>query len=147
MNQIAFVLYCKFVWSLNEVVGDLRIHVRASVRTSVRPSRCCSKTVHYFFLKLCSQLGLVSVIKIFQALFLKNSCFAHFGQKLSKIGHFGPKWPKIEVFRIFSQSIHQILLIFLTKPSLCSGKNDIFKFYGKIQKWPFLAKFGSFLVC
>ena len=28
-------------WSLDEVVGDLSIHVR--------PSRGCSKTVHYFF--------------------------------------------------------------------------------------------------
>ena len=36
-------------WSLDEVVGDLRIHVRASVRSYVHPSRCCSKTVHYFF--------------------------------------------------------------------------------------------------
>ena len=40
--------------SLDEVVGNLRIHVRACVRTCVRMSRCCSKTVHYFFLKLCS---------------------------------------------------------------------------------------------
>ena len=38
---------------------------------------------------------------MFQALFWKKSRFAHFGQKLSKIGHFWPKCPKMEVFRIF----------------------------------------------
>ena len=38
-------------WSLDEVVGDLRIHVRPYVCAYVRPSRCCLKTVHYFFLK------------------------------------------------------------------------------------------------
>ena len=34
--------------------------------------------------------------------FEKNSRFAHFGQKLSIIGHFGPKCPNMEGFRIFN---------------------------------------------
>ena len=38
------------------------------------------------------------------------------------------------------------MLIFCTKPSFGVGKNDVFVFFGKIQKWPFLDKFGSFLV-
>ena len=38
---------------------------------------------------------------MFKEFFLENSRFAHFCQKLSKIGHFGPKCPKMEVFRIF----------------------------------------------
>ena len=46
----------------------------------------------------------------------KNSRFAHFAQKLSKIGHFGPKCPKMEVFRfflgipslLFSETLHLI---------------------------------------
>ena len=37
-------------WSLDEVVGDLRSHVRSFVRAS----RVFSETVHYFFLKLYS---------------------------------------------------------------------------------------------
>ena len=49
-NIILLVVF----WSLNEDVGDLRIRVLPSVRTSVRMSRGYSKTVHYFFLKLCS---------------------------------------------------------------------------------------------
>ena len=84
--------------------------------------------------------------KNFPSAFLKNSRFAHFGQKLSKIGHFGPKCLKMEVFHIFSQSVHYNLLGFCTKSSLWSGKNLRFRFFGKIQKWPFLAKFGSFLL-
>ena len=39
--------------------------------------------------------------KIFRALFLKKSRFTHFGQKLSIIGHFWPKCPKMEVFCLF----------------------------------------------
>ena len=42
--------------------------------------------------------------------FLKNFRFAHFGQKLSKIGHFGPKFPKMEVFAFFSESLHYFFL-------------------------------------
>ena len=36
-------------WSLDEVVGDLRIRVRPYVRSSVLISRGCLKTIHYFF--------------------------------------------------------------------------------------------------
>ena len=46
----------------------------------------------------------------------------------------------------FSQSVHFNFLIFCTKPNLWSRKNDVFTFFGKIQKWPFSAKFGSFLL-
>ena len=89
-------------WSLEEVVADLRIHVRPSVRASVRwYVRRFLENRSLLFLKLSSFFGLVSATKMFQALFGKNSRFAHFGQKLSKIGHFGPKCPKMEVFRIF----------------------------------------------
>ena len=53
INDYYYFIYL-FYWSLDEVVGDIRIHVRASVRASVCMSRGCSKTVHYFFLKICS---------------------------------------------------------------------------------------------
>ena len=66
---------------------------RSFVRPSVRPSvTLFLGNRSFFILKLCSQLWPVSLTKKFQALFLKNSCFAHFGQKLSKIGHFTQKW-------------------------------------------------------
>ena len=81
-------------------------------------------------------------------LFEKNSRFAHFRQKLSKMGHFGPKCPKMEVFRIFlgipsllftetlqlirafnSEKMFQTL--FLKKIPFCP-------FWPKIvQNWPF----------
>ena len=77
--------------------------------------------------------------------FLKNSRFAHFGQKLSKIGHFGPKCQKMEVFCIFFaiRSL-EFANFFLLSLVFGVGKNDVFAFFGKIQKWSFLAKFGSF---
>ena len=56
-SNLPFQCYLNFsvyFWSLDEVVGDLRNHVRPFVRSFVRMSRSFSKTVHYFFLKLCS---------------------------------------------------------------------------------------------
>ena len=83
---------CGF-WSLDEVVGDLRNHVRPSVCPSRKP-----------FLTFSENLQLVRACKHEKnvpSAFLKNSCFAYFGQKLSKIGPFGPKCQKMEVFSIF----------------------------------------------
>ena len=93
-------------WSLDEVVGDLRIHVRPSVRTSVRPS--VTLLLENRSLLFSETLQLVTACKPEKCSkhFLENSRFAHFGQKLSKIGHFGPKCPKMEIFCIFSQSVH-----------------------------------------
>ena len=125
-----------------------RPFVRSFVRSFVRPFRTSSKTVHYFSLKLGSLLELRKAEKMVQALFWKKSRFAHFGQKLSKIGHFWPKCPKMEVFRIFlgipsllfsetlqlisafnSQKIFQTL--FWKKVPFC-------QFWPKIgQNWPF----------
>ena len=78
-------------WSLDQlVVETLGV---ASVRTSVCPyATVFSETIHYFFLKLHSYLGLVVERKMFQAIFFDN--FYHFGQKLVKIGP-DRKFPKI----------------------------------------------------
>ena len=57
---------------------------------------------------------------------------------------FGPFWPKIpkkrRFFAFFSKTAHWNFLIFCTKPSLWSRKNDGFTFLSKIQKWPILAQ-------
>ena len=123
-----------FFWSLDKVIWDLRNYVRSFVR----PSRSFSKTANYFLLKLCSQLGLVSATKIFQALFWKKFRFAHFGEELSKIGHFDPKCPKIGNPNTF------IRISYFFALSLVSGveRKWHFHIYGKIQNWPFLAKCG-----
>ena len=94
----------------------------------VRPCKC-EKNVPSAFLK-------------------KNPGFAHFGQKLSKIGHFGPKCPKMEVFHIFfSQSVHYNLIIFCTKPSLWSRKKITFSYFlGKFKNGPFWTNLGHFLL-
>ena len=63
----ALLAPCKvgnYFLSLDEVVGDLRSRVRTYVRTFVRPSPFFLETVHYFFLKLYTYLGLVSVRKM-----------------------------------------------------------------------------------
>ena len=89
-------------WSLDEVVGDLRIQVRASGRASVRAYVTLLLENHS--LLFSETLQLVRACKhekTFPSAFMKNSHFAHFGEKLSKIGHFGPKCQKMEVFRIF----------------------------------------------
>ena len=44
------------------------------------------ESLHYFFLKLCIYLGLLTAKKCSKRFFEKNSRFAHFRQKLSKIG-------------------------------------------------------------
>ena len=94
-----------------------------------------------FFLKLCSLSGLVSAKKCSKRFFEKS----HFGQKLSKIAHFDPKCPKIEVFRIFSQSVHYNLLIFCAKPSLWSRKKWRFRiFWEKFKSGPFWSNLGHF---
>ena len=88
-------------WSLDEVVWDLRNHVR--------PFVCQSGTQ---FLENCSllfseTLQIVRACKfdknVPSSFFEKNFRFAHFGQELSKIDHFDPKcMPKNRQ----SQSVH-----------------------------------------
>ena len=56
--------------------------------------------------------------------FLKNSRFSHFGQKLTKIGHFGLKCPKLEVFAFFT-ILSLEFPIFCAKPSSWSQKNYV----------------------
>ena len=107
-------------WQLRPQVS--RLFVRTSVRTSIRPQRFFSETAHYFLLKLYSQLGLVGVRKMFQALFDNFHRFGHFGQKLSKIGT--SEFPN---FLLEAQSLE-------------SKDNYVFTFWWKFQKWPCLAK-------
>ena len=74
--------------------------------------------------------------------------FDHFGQKLSKIGHFGTKCPKMEVFRIFlgipsllfSETLQLIRAFNSEKnvPNAFSEKIPFCPFWPKIvQNWPF----------
>ena len=54
-----------------------------------------------------------------------------------------PKWAFLAQSdkKIFLRTTHQIFLIFCSKHSLWSRKkNDVFAFFGKFQKWPFLVK-------
>ena len=50
----------------------------------------------------------------------------------------------MEVFRILFAISSLEFGNFCTKPSLWSQKMTFSYFFGKIQKWPFLAKFSSF---
>ena len=103
----------------------------------------------YFFISLVE----IWLVQLKLKFFGKKSRFAHFGQKLSKIGLFGPKCSKMEVFPFLSQSVRQNFLIFCTKPSLWSRKKTTvslfwrkFKndpFWRKLtQIWPYLAISG-----
>ena len=57
------------------------------------------------------------------------------------MGLFGPKWQKMEVFRIFfSRTTHQIFLIFCSKHSLWCRKKRRFRFFWEISK---MALFGQ----
>ena len=94
--------------------------VRASECAYARPWHFFSETVNYFLLKLYSWLGLVRSIKIFQALFLIIFTV----------------WPK-NVFRIFSKTMHQNILIFCSKYSLWSPKNSVFTFWWNLKNGPF----------
>ena len=81
-------------WSLNEVVWDLSNHVRPSVTQSLE-NRSLLFSEILQLVRACKRDKNVS------SAFLKKFRFAHFGQEMSKIGPFGPKCPKMEVFCIF----------------------------------------------
>ena len=73
--------------------------MRPSVRSSARPyGTLFLGNRSLLFSEILYEVRVQKVRKNFPSAFLKNS---HFGQKLSKIGLFGRKCPKIEVFRIF----------------------------------------------
>ena len=73
--------------------------------------------------------------------FEKNSCFAHFGQKLSKIGHFWPKCPKMVVFCIFLGILSLLFSETLQLVRACKGgKNVPSAFLKKNPVLPILAK-------
>ena len=85
-------------WSLDEVVGDLRIHVRPSVCAYVRT---------YVTLLLENRSLLFSeTLQLVRACKCEKNVPSAFLKKipvlpiLSKIGHFGPKCQKMEVFPI-----------------------------------------------
>ena len=92
------------------------------------------------FLKLCSQLGLVSMRKMSQALLP----FCTFWPKIVQNCDFGPKCPKMEVSHFFAiRSLE--FRNFCTKPSLWSRKKMTFShFLGKFKN--FLGKFGPFFI-
>ena len=122
--------------------------MRAYVRTCVRPSRCCWKTVHYFFSETLQLVRACKCEKNVPSAYLKKFRFRPFWPKTSKIGHFGPKCPKMEVFRIFI-GIPSLLFsetLQLIRAFKCD-KNDPIAFLKKfpfcpfwpkiVQNWPF----------
>ena len=82
-------------WSLNEVVWDLRNHVRPSVTQFFK-----NRSLLFFeilqLVRACKRDKNVSSKRFFEKI-----RFAHFGQEMSKIGPFGSKCSKMEVFRLF----------------------------------------------
>ena len=90
-----------------------------SVRTSVR--MYVMRLLENRSLLFSETLQLVRACKRdknVQSDFLKNSRFAHFGQKLSKIDLFGSKCAKMEVFLNFFATRSLEFGNFCTKPSL-----------------------------
>ena len=78
----------------------IRNNLEFSPRSFVRSSVWKYLEIHsLLFLKLCSQNS--ERRKNFPSAFIKISRFTRFGQNLSKIVHFGPKCPIMEVFRFF----------------------------------------------
>ena len=124
------LFHIQHFWSLDEVVGDLRIHVTLLLENR---SLLFSETLQ--LVRACKREKNVP-----SAFFEKNSRFAHFGQKLSKIGHFGPKFPKIEVFHIFFAIRSLEFANFSTKPSLWSRKKSRFCIFWENSK---MALFGQ----
>ena len=79
--------------------------------------------------------------------FLKKFSFRPFWPKTVKNWPFWPKMPKNGGFsHFFGNPFIRICYFFVLSLVFGVGKNDVFVFFGKIQKWPFLAKFGSFLI-
>ena len=98
-----------------------------------------SKSVHQNSLIFCFKPSLSSRKKMTFSIFWGIFKNGHFWPKLTQIWpKFGLKlaiWPKNGgFFAFFSKFIHQNLLIFCLKPSLCSRKERQFRFLAKIQK-------------
>ena len=83
-------------------IGDLRIHSRSFLRTRSQNPFIC---LFCFFAQCCS---IISVRKWHFRFLTKKSRFRHFGPKLTKNGHFGPK---TVILTSFSKSFHRISLI------------------------------------
>ena len=115
---------------------------RPSVRLFVRASRGCSKTVHYFFLKLCSKLGLVSATKMFQPLFCKKLPFCPLWPKNFQNWPFWPKMPKnggfSHFFAIRSIEFFALSLVFVVR------KMTFSYFLEKFKNGPFWPNLGHF---
>ena len=92
-NYITWNLFITF-WSLEEVVGDLRNHVRSSVQHFFK-NRPLLFSETFQLVRACKR------DQNFPSAFLKKSCFAHIVQKLTKIGHFCPKYQKLRFFLFF----------------------------------------------
>ena len=123
-------------WSLDQLVVE-------TVGLSVRP--CVTLFLGNRALLFSETLQLWLVQEKFSKRFFEN--FHRFGQKLSKMVLFGLKWPKREVFCIFSRTAHQNFLILCSKLSLWSRKKMTFLLCQEISKmalfgqnWP---KFGQ----
>ena len=119
---------------------ELRSRVRSFVRSYVRHAFSRKPLITFY-----EPLQLVRACereKIFQSAFLKKFPFCPFWPKTPKLAILAQNAQKWRIFAFFSQSINLNFWIFCTKSSLWSRKNYVFALFGKIQKWPFLAKFG-----
>ena len=94
---------CLIFWSLDEVVEDLRIRVRASIRTCVRASVTLLLESHS--LLFSETLQLVRACKggknVPSNFLRKNPVSPIFAKNCPKLLFFSSKCPKMEVFRIF----------------------------------------------
>ena len=120
-NCLIFGLSTNWPLGPQESCPSVRMFVRSYVRNafSRKPFITFSETLQ--LVRACKRE------KNVPSAFLKK--FPFWPKTVPKIGHFGPKCPKMEVFRIFSQSLHQNLLIFCTKPSLWSKKKYFFAIF------------------
>ena len=152
-----------YFWSLDEVVGDLRIHVHATVRTSVRHTVARKpfifgptptgriRTYKFALVSVSLSSVVVSVRQIFSEtahwnflIFCMNASLREckkvtflFFQENSKIGHFGSRLTKIWA-KMVKNAQNQRFSAFFRKPHI--GFPLFFAWMlvlGSVKKWRF----------
>ena len=101
-------------------------------------------TVHYFFLKLCSLLGLLKVKKCSKSFFEKIPVLPILAKNCPKLAILAQNAKKWRFFAFFRTPFIRICSFF--KISLVFGvrKNDVFVFLGKVKNGPFWPNLGHF---
>ena len=137
----------RFFWSLGvQPKRDLRNHVRSFVRPFVRPSvrPFVTQFLENRSLLFSETLQLVRACKrdknVPSAFLKKNPVSPILAKNCPKLAFLAQNAQKWRFFAFLSQSVHQNLLIFCTKPSLWSRKKRHFRIFWENSK---MALFGQ----